>query len=246
MNIWLATQDGVVHMAGEGSSWVEKGRSLVGRHVTSIIARQGVILAGTTDGIQRSDDQGRTWQDASAGLSERHVRWLAYHPGVSDLELVGTEPAAVFISEDGARSWQERPEVAALCRQYGWMLPYSPNAGCIRGLRSRRPIRRRRGWRRSARTTGQSWALAPAARAGASTSRRQADPPTYTASPYTPATRPRLAPTGSSPSARTTAARAGRTFTAATAAPSGETRQTPTTHLRPPTALTGSPHRRKP
>ncbi len=164
MNLWLATQDGVVHMADEGSGWVKKGRSLAGRHVTSIIAREGVILAGTTDGILRSDDEGRTWQDAVAGLSERHVRRLAYHPAVSDLELAGTEPAALFVSQDGAQSWQERPEVAALRRRYGWILPYSPNAGCIRGFAvhgDRLYAAAEDGALLRSDDRGQSWALAP-------------------------------------------------------------------------------------
>lgn len=164
MNLWLATQNGVVHMADEGSGWAEMGRSLAGHHVTSIIAREGVILAGTTGGIQRSNDEGNTWQEASAGLDERHVRWLAYHPGVSDLELAGTEPAALFVSEDGALSWEERPEVAALRRQYGWILPYSPNAGCIRGFAihgERMYAAAEDGALLRSDDRGQSWALAP-------------------------------------------------------------------------------------
>jgi photosystem II stability/assembly factor-like uncharacterized protein len=62
------------------------------------------------------------------------VRWLAYHPAISDLEFAGTEPAGIFVSQDGAEHWHERPEVAALRDQHGWMLPYSPEAGCVRGF----------------------------------------------------------------------------------------------------------------
>jgi photosystem II stability/assembly factor-like uncharacterized protein len=62
------------------------------------------------------------------------VRWLAYHPDVSDLEFVGTEPAGIFVSHDGAATWRGCPEVEALRDRYGWFLPYSPEAGCIRGF----------------------------------------------------------------------------------------------------------------
>lgn len=164
MNLWLATQNGVVQMASDGGGWTERGHSLPGKHVTSIIAREGVILAGTTDGVRRSDDGGQSWQDASAGLTERHVRWLAYHPGVSDLELAGAEPAAVFISTDGAQSWAERAEVTALRRQYSWMLPYSPNAGCIRGFAvhgERIYAAAEDGALLRSDDRGQSWGLAP-------------------------------------------------------------------------------------
>jgi photosystem II stability/assembly factor-like uncharacterized protein len=99
-----------------------------------VIAREGVILAGTHDGIVRSDDQGRTWHDASAGLTTRYVRWLAYHPNVSDLEFAGTEPAGIFVSHTGGAMWRECAEVARLRDAMGWFLPYSPRAGCIRGF----------------------------------------------------------------------------------------------------------------
>ncbi len=130
----LATESGVVSARRDGNGWRAIGRSLDGQRVTSIIARQGVILAGTHAGIFRSDDLGQTWQAASAGLAVPYVRWLAYHPEVSDLEFAGTEPAAIFVSHDGGRSWRECLEVAQLRDQYGWSLPYSPNAGCVRGF----------------------------------------------------------------------------------------------------------------
>jgi photosystem II stability/assembly factor-like uncharacterized protein len=62
------------------------------------------------------------------------VRWLAFHPDVSDLEFAGTEPAGIFVSHDGAATWRVCPEVATLRDRYGWWLPYSPEAGCVRGF----------------------------------------------------------------------------------------------------------------
>ena len=131
--IYLATDNGLVLCERE-DDWRPVRRGLEGKSVTSVIAREGVILAGTTDGVLRSDDEARTWQEASAGLKHRHIRWLAFHPDVSDLEFAGTEPAAIFVSRDGGDSWQERPEVAILRDQHGWSLPYSPEAGCVRGF----------------------------------------------------------------------------------------------------------------
>lgn len=116
-----------------GDDWRERAAGLRGRHVTSAIAREGVILAGTTDGIFRSDDLGHSWREASTGLGHRHVRWMAFHPHVSDLEFAGTEPAGIFVSRDGGESWRDCPEVAALRDAHDWSLPYSPEAGCVRG-----------------------------------------------------------------------------------------------------------------
>ncbi|MGH2544801.1 MAG: WD40/YVTN/BNR-like repeat-containing protein [Ardenticatenaceae bacterium] len=130
----VATGQGLILGELNGGSWRERGRGLAGRQVTSVIAREGVILAGTTDGVFRSDDGGESWREVSQGLALRHVRWMAYHPDISDLEFVGTEPAGIFVSRDGAASWRACPEVAELRDEFGWYLPYSPEAGCVRGF----------------------------------------------------------------------------------------------------------------
>jgi photosystem II stability/assembly factor-like uncharacterized protein len=130
----LATGSRLVVLRRDGDDWRETGRGLAGRNVTSAIAREGVILAGTTEGVFHSDDLGHSWEPASAGLTHRHVRWMAYHPDISDFEFAGSEPAAIFVSRDGAATWAERPEVARLRDTHGWFLPYSPEAGCVRGF----------------------------------------------------------------------------------------------------------------
>jgi photosystem II stability/assembly factor-like uncharacterized protein len=132
--LYLATVDGLVIAERAGGEWAIRRRGLEGRAVTSVIAREGVVLAGTREGVWRSDDDGATWAEASAGLAVRHVRWLAYHPDISDREFAGTEPAAVYVSHDGAASWRECPEVTGLRERFEWYLPYSPEAGCVRGF----------------------------------------------------------------------------------------------------------------
>jgi photosystem II stability/assembly factor-like uncharacterized protein len=133
MDLILATDNGIVTCRRNHNGWQETKRALPDHNVTSIMAREGVILAGTTDGIVRSDDM-ETWRDADTGLGIRHIRWLAYHPDVSDLEFAGTEPAGIFISHDGAATWRSCPEVEHLRDRHKWFLPYSPEAGCVRGF----------------------------------------------------------------------------------------------------------------
>jgi photosystem II stability/assembly factor-like uncharacterized protein len=130
----LATSQGLVTCQRQGNTWRETRRSLEEHALTSVIAREGVILAGARQGVFRSDDLGKNWVEASKGLSTPYVRWLAYHPDISDFELAGTEPAGIFISRDGAQSWREIQEVARMRQEYGWSLPYSPAAGCVRGF----------------------------------------------------------------------------------------------------------------
>jgi hypothetical protein len=133
-SLFLATSNGIVICEGTGGEWTEKARSLNGQRVTSIVAREGVVLAGTRDGLFRSNDLGATWEEASTGLATRYVRWLAYHPEVSDLEFAGVEPAGIFVSRDGGDTWRECTEIPSLREHYGWFLPYSSGAGCVRGF----------------------------------------------------------------------------------------------------------------
>src|SRR6266581_4561827 len=130
----VATGHGIFTYERNGNDWRARARGLDGQNVTSAIAREGVILAGTTNGVFRSDDSGEKWHAGSSGLHTRHVRWMAFHPDLSDYEFVGTEPAAIFVSHNGGGSWRECPEVAQLRDAHGWMLPYSPEAGCVRGF----------------------------------------------------------------------------------------------------------------
>jgi photosystem II stability/assembly factor-like uncharacterized protein len=158
-------------IAGREARWLEKASGAHGGPPSpSLIAREGVILAGTREGVFRSDDQGETWQAASTGLAAPHIRWLAYHPDISDFELAGTEPAGIFVSRDGARSWRECPEVADLRRRHGWSLPYSPEAGCVRGFAfhgQRAYAAVEDGCVLVSEDGGETWGLAPGSRGGA-------------------------------------------------------------------------------
>lgn len=130
----LATEQGIVICERDGDTWKESVRALKDYSVTGVIAREGVILAGTEDGIFRSDGEGQTWEETSNGLTTRHVRWMAFHPHISNLEFAGTEPANIFVSYNGGDLWRACPEVAELRDKFQWSLPYSPEAGCVRGF----------------------------------------------------------------------------------------------------------------
>lgn len=132
--IILATEQGIALFQRDQMDWQELTRGLSDQNVTSVTVHDEIILAGTEDGIFRSTDDGKSWDEKTDGLTVRHVRWISHHPHVSDLVLAGTEPASIFISRNGGDSWRLCPEVANLRDQYGWSLPYSPEAGCVRGF----------------------------------------------------------------------------------------------------------------
>lgn len=128
------TKEGVIIAQHEGDAWQQLRHSLSARQVNSLSVQDGIILAGTTEGIFQSKDLGQTWRMTSEGLTVPKIRWLAHRPDSSGTVLAGTEPAAIFVSRDGGQLWRECPEVAALRDQHGWYLPYSPEAGCVRGF----------------------------------------------------------------------------------------------------------------
>lgn len=130
----LATDDGVRTGRVGADGRQPQHHGLVGQTVTSVVAPAGALLAGTRDGVWRSADAGATWTAASDGLTQRYVRWLGMHPDVPGRIFAGTEPAALFVTEDGGAQWRECPRPTALRDAHGWWLPYSSGAGCVRGF----------------------------------------------------------------------------------------------------------------
>lgn len=134
MKLILATDNGSPFVEKLDGNWMIVRRELEGRSLTSIDAQGETILAGSRQGLYRSSDGGRDWRICGDEAKIGHVRWLMFHPQQPWQALVGTEPAALFVSLDGGRSWRERGEVARLRDQFNWFLPYSPEAGCVRGF----------------------------------------------------------------------------------------------------------------
>lgn len=132
--LYLATSEGVFTGRDTGDGWSGVGEALSGLPITSVAACEGLVLAGTKDGIWRSVDGGKNWMQADTNLAIRHVRWLDCSCSSPQLALAGTEPAAIFISHDRADTWTACPEVEKLRDQHRWFLPYSPEAGCVRGF----------------------------------------------------------------------------------------------------------------
>ena len=133
-HLWVASGDGLFWFQQEGAAWSQVGHALAGSDLTCVEASDGAVIVGSVDGVMRSLDSGATWQAADAGLTVRHARSVASHPAVPGLVLLGTEPAAIFRSEDYGATWTNCPEIAGLRKTGRWFLPYSPESGCIRGL----------------------------------------------------------------------------------------------------------------
>ena len=132
--LYIATAIGLFIATQTDGQWNVVKHTLKDHSLTSIAVTEGVILAGGRDGIWRSRDNGQTWTESNRNLGIRYVRWMASSATPPAVFLVGTEPAGIFVSRDGGVTWNSNPEVRMLRDRYGWFLPYSPNAGCVRGF----------------------------------------------------------------------------------------------------------------
>ena len=132
--LYIATAIGLYIAAQTDGNWKIVSQSLKEKTLTSIVVSGGTIVAGTPEGIWRSMDNAKSWKKANQNLSVRHVRWLAGSRATSPIILAGMEPAQIFVSYDAAGSWHSDAGVGRLREAKGWRLPYSPNAGCVRGF----------------------------------------------------------------------------------------------------------------
>jgi photosystem II stability/assembly factor-like uncharacterized protein len=141
--LYIVTAIGLFIVTQTDGNWEIVKHTLNEKNLTSIAVSEGVIIAGTTDGIWRSSDNGKSWKESNDGLSIRHVRWIASSSYAPMTFLAGTEPAGIFVSADGGKTWGSKPEIETLRDANGWFLPYSPKAGCVRGFAIAKPDKHR-------------------------------------------------------------------------------------------------------
>ena len=67
------------------------------------------VYAAASMGLYRSDDAGRSWQPADHGLPDGGVAALALDPREPQRLYAATPAGALYLSEDGARSWRTLP-----------------------------------------------------------------------------------------------------------------------------------------
>lgn len=97
----------------------------------------GRLYAGTfDDGLWLSDDQGKTWQKGGEGIHHDRVLSVAVSPVEKNhgygVVWAGTEPSALFRSEDGGRNWTELPSLLELPSEPSWSFPPRPHTHHVR------------------------------------------------------------------------------------------------------------------
>jgi hypothetical protein len=140
VNLFLLKADGLVRCRWDGESEnVEELNSALEGETVREVARDPFnpkrLYAATLTEIHVSEDAGVSWQWLpSGGVDYRDIWTMAVHPTRADELYVGTLPAAVYVSENGGRSFRELSAFRSLPDYNKWTFPPGPHvahARCI-------------------------------------------------------------------------------------------------------------------
>lgn len=140
LNLYLLTADGLVR--GRVSPELDRAE-IVGRALDGEVLRgvcqdpsnpRHLVVASMTD-VFASDDAGETWRWLpSGGIDYREIWSLAIHPTRPNEVYVGTLPAAVYVSENGGRSFRELSSFRNLPDYKLWTFPPPPHSAHVRWI----------------------------------------------------------------------------------------------------------------
>ncbi|MDH3443307.1 MAG: hypothetical protein OEN50_05230 [Deltaproteobacteria bacterium] len=103
------------------------------REVAKDPANPNKLYAATLTEIHVSEDGGASWQWVpSGGIDHRDIWAMAAHPTRANEIYVGTLPAAVYVSENGGRSFRELTGFRKLPEYSKWTFPPPPHVAHVR------------------------------------------------------------------------------------------------------------------
>jgi photosystem II stability/assembly factor-like uncharacterized protein len=123
----------------QGNEW-RADRALPGKNAQCVAVdprHPEHVYCGTFDaGLWRSHDAGRSWERVGVGGIDGILHPSVMALAVSSVGTVwaGTEPSAIFSSENGAESWQERQGLRDLPSASTWSFPPRPYTSHVRWI----------------------------------------------------------------------------------------------------------------
>jgi hypothetical protein len=138
LDLFLLTADRLLRCRWDGrSERPEILNSALDGETVREVARDAAdpkkFYAATITEIHVSPDGGSTWQWLpSGGIDHRDIWSMAVHPTRRDEVYVGTLPAAVYVSENGGRSFRELSAFRSLPDYRKWTFPPPPHVAHIR------------------------------------------------------------------------------------------------------------------
>lgn len=102
------------------------------------------LYCGTRTGLWRSADAGRTWEPAGPGIDHPRITAIAVGPADRTDRFgsvyAGTEPSAVFRSDDGGETWTDLTGLRALPSAPTWSFPPRPHTHHVRWIEADRSV----------------------------------------------------------------------------------------------------------
>jgi hypothetical protein len=140
LQLFLLKADGLMRCGWDGrSERVEILNSALDGETVREVARDPFspkrLYAATLTEIHISENDGASWQWLpSGGIDHRDIWTMAVHPTRANEIYVGTLPAAIYVSENGGRSFRELSAFRGLPDYNKWTFPPGPHvahARCI-------------------------------------------------------------------------------------------------------------------
>lgn len=128
--IAVGTTQGVYVLNESGSEWKLLGQGLMGRCVRCLkmspSTSQPTLWAGLDQNGLASTSNLEEWHPAVNNLSGMGVHSLVFHPRQKSVMLVGTAPAALYLSLDGGQTFEEMPAFRKHPGASNWSYPEAP------------------------------------------------------------------------------------------------------------------------
>lgn len=124
-DLLVGTDQGLLALNENGGAWDVAAKHLDGLEINGVAREKGstVLVATRTKGLYRLDVQSGKTERLGEGVLPHKTRCVTISPHDPQKIFVGAEPASIFISMDGGRSWGENKQVSQMNIDRGWRFP---------------------------------------------------------------------------------------------------------------------------
>lgn len=134
---YLGTREGLFRVTDDGRTLNAKRVLEINKPIMCLAAdaRGETCFVGFFQGgMMRTTDSGKHWIPVGTALPHQDVRALALHPAKPGVVYAGTEPAALYLSEDNGDTWRELEGVRTHPSAKDWAFPIRPKLGHVRTI----------------------------------------------------------------------------------------------------------------
>jgi photosystem II stability/assembly factor-like uncharacterized protein len=136
--VLVGTTNGIDFIKRSSAGWSVTGHVLEGKHVHALLFEpgSGLWFAGIRKGgVMVSEDGGKTWESRDVGITVRNIYSLSQATINGKKRLFcGTEPSALFISDDLGLTWAEISALKDVPSHETWTFPGPPHESHLKHI----------------------------------------------------------------------------------------------------------------